>query len=319
MDQIKVVMMRGRWTAWIDDLNAVSDRVTAVAAETDEDLMREIVDADVVYGRLPREPFRIANKLKWVQSIGVGFETMLYPEMIDSNVVITNTAGAFDSAMAEHALALILSFTRGIIFCERNRKGHLWQQDVPISQIDGQTACVLGLGSIGRAIIDRLPALGVTVTAVDAQVTDPPDGVSKLYSPDQMLDAVAEADFVIVALPLTDGTRGLINADCFARMKDTGYLVNIARGPIVNQADLINALRAHQIAGAGMDVFEKEPLPEDSPLWEMENVVLTPHLGGRSEEGGPNMKNIFVENLKRYVEGKNLLNIIDKQKGYLIQ
>ena len=306
-------------TAWLDDLNAVSPDVTAIAAETPDDLMREIVDAEIVYGRLPKEPFLLAKNLKWVQSIGVGFETMLYPEMIESDVVITNTAGAFDSAMAEHALGLMFAFTRGVIFSERNRKSRNWNQNITLSQIDGRTACVLGLGSIGRAMISRLAALGVTVTAVDAQVTSAPDGVDNLFSPDQMLDAIADADFVLVALPLTEGTRGLINAACFERMKDTSYLINVARGPIVNESDLINALNAGKIAGAGMDVFEKEPLPKESPLWEMENVVMIPHLGGRSEEGGGNMQQIFIENLRRYVNGEELMNIIDKQKGYLIQ
>ncbi len=316
---VKVVVMAGRWAEWTDDYNAVSSEVNAVAAHTDEALLEEIVDADVVFGRLPKEPFLAAKQLKWVQSIGVGFETMLYPEMIESDVVITNTAGAFDSAMAEHALALILSHTRGVIASERHRRNRFYSRDVPLSQVDGRRACILGLGTIGRNIAIRLHALGLHVVGVDAQVTESPEGVDELATPDQSLDVISRVDFVIVALPLTENTRGLVNAEWFDRMPDHAYLVNIARGPIINEADLVVALKEGKIAGAGIDVFEIEPLPEESPLWEQPNAIITYHLAGRSSEGQRNMKQIFCENLRRWVKGDPLLNVVDKQKGYVLQ
>ena len=319
MADIKVVMMAGRWTACVDELSAVSSSVEVVAAETDGDLMREIKNAVVVYGRLPREPFLDAGRLKWVQSVGVGFETMLYPEMIESDVIITNTAGAFDPAMAEHALALMLGFTRGVIWAERRRKDRGWSRDTNLMQIFGRRACVLGLGTIGKNISIRLHALGMHVIAVDAQVKAPPEGVDELVGPDGLLDAVGKADFVIVALPLTDRTRGLVNADCFDRMSERSYLINVARGPIVNETDLIEALKDDKIAGAGLDVFETEPLPDSSPLWDMPNVIMTPHLAGGSAEGRQNVLDIFRENLRRYVKGDPLLNVVDKKKGYVIQ
>ncbi len=320
MDKLKLVVMAGAWTEWLDQLQAVSPRVEAVAAHTPEDLLREIVDAEIVYGRLPKEPFLKAQKLRWVQSIGVGFETMLYSEMIESDVIITNTAGAFDTAMAEHALALILGFTRGIASHERTRKERKWDRfQSPISQIEGKTACILGLGTIGRNIASRLTALGVRIIAVDAQVTVPPEGVARVVTADGMLDALAEADIVAVAFPLTDRTRGIVNAACFDRMKETAFLVNIARGPIVNEADLTEALRSGKIAGAGLDVFEEEPLPESSPLWDMPNVLITPHMAGYSPEGRLHMQQIFCENLRRYIAGEPLLNTVDKRLGYVIQ
>ena len=320
MDKHKLVLMSGPWTEWLDQLHAVSPRVEAVVAHTPEDLLREIVNAEIVYGRLPREPFLKARKLRWVQSIGVGFETMRYPEMIESDVIITNTAGAFDAAMAEHALALILGFTRGIAAHDRTRSERKWDPfQSPISQIEGKTACVLGLGSIGRNIASRLSALGVQVIAVDAQVTTPPEGVARVVTAEGMRHALAEADIVVVAFPLTNRTRGIVNAACFDRMKETAFLVNIARGPIVNEADLIGALQAGKIAGAGLDVFEEEPLPESSPLWDMPNVLITPHLAGYSPEGRLNIQQIFCENLRRYIAGEPLLNTVDKRLGYLVQ
>lgn len=319
MLDLKLVVMRGIWTDWLGDYNAVSDRLKAVAARTKEELLMEIQDADIVFGRLPREPFLAAKKLKWVQSIGVGFESMLYAEMVESEVIITNTAGAFDVAMAEHTLALIFSWTRGIVTSERNRVSHHYSGDLPVSQITGRQACVLGLGTIGRAISIRLHQLGMQVIAVDAQVERPPEGVDKLFAPDQLLDALERSDFVIVALPLTESTRGLIDQACFAAMPNHGYFVNIARGPIVNQADLIEALRSGEIAGAGLDVFEEEPLPEVSPLWSLENVVITPHRAGHSPEGHENIREIFCENLCRFTRDQPLLNVVDKQRGYVIQ
>ena len=320
MDTVKVVIMAGPWTEWREALESVSPRVKAVAAHSDEDLLREIPEAEVVYGRLPRAPFLTAEKLRWVQSIGVGFETMLYPEMIRSGVVITNTAGAFDAAMAEQAIAFMLAHSRGLMHFERDRKVRIWDRHTEaLSQIHGKTACVLGLGSIGRGIAARLHALGLTVTAVDAQAVTPPAGVKRLFTTDEMPDAIADADYVVVALPLTESTDGIINAACFNRMKETAFLVNIARGPIVNETDLVHALQEKRIAGAGLDVFEEEPLPDSSPLWDMPNVVFAPHSAGYSPEGRDNILRIFKENLRRYLAEQPLLNVVDKQKGYLIQ
>ena len=320
MDQIKIVVMAGPWANWLNHYHAVSPRIRAVAATTPEDLKREVVDAEVVIGRIPREAFLVAKKLRWAQSNGVGFETMLYPEMVEGDVIVTNTAGALDSPMAEHALALILSFTRGIVFQERVRRERKWARGTfSCSQIDGKTACVLGLGTIGKGIARRLAALGARVIGVDAQVANPPEGVQRVVAPEGMLSALAEADIVIVALPLTDGTRGLVDNTCFERMKDSAYLVNVGRGPIVDEQALIDALKEGRIAGAGLDVFEVEPLPEDSPLWDMPNVVIAPHVGGQSGEGEANLLTAFRENLRRYVAGETLMNIVDKRRGFVIQ
>ena len=283
MDTVKVVIMAGPWTEWREQLESVSPRVEAVAAHSHGDLLREITDAEVVFGRLPRGPFLKAGRLRWVQSIGVGFETMLYPEMIESGVVITNTAGAFDAAMAESALAFMLVHARGLLYFERDRKDRTWNQHRDkVTQIAGKAACVLGLGSIGRSVATRLHALGLTVTAVDAQVETPPSDVRRLYRPDEMLNALADADYVVVALPQTENTLGLIDRSCFSRMKETAFLVNIARGGIVDEEAMIDALLEDRIAGAGLDVFTYEPLPADSPLCSLDNVILCPHMGGGS-------------------------------------
>ena len=320
MDKTKFIIMGEPWSQWVDECAEVSPKLEGVATNGSEELMREVVDADIVIGRLPREAFLKAERLKWVQSNGVGFETMLYPEMLSSEVIITNTAGALDSSVAEHAVALVLAYTRGLTTFERNRKDRIWNGEFPgIFQVSGKTACVAGLGSIGKGIASRLNSLGANIIAIDAQVHTPPEGVSRVFPPNQMLDALAQSDIVVIALPLTDGTRGLFDSKCFESMKETALLVNIARGPIVNESDLIEALGSGQIAAAGLDVFEEEPLPESSPLWDMPNVIFAPHVGGRSAESRDNIRGIFKENLRRYMNQEPLLNIIDKEKGYLVQ
>ena len=319
MKEIKVVVMKGPWAGWLDHYRAISPRLLPAAADTDEDLVREVVDAEVILGRPSREVFLAAECLKWVQSIGVGFETMLYPEMVESDVIITNTSGAFDPVMGEHAMALILGYSRAIAAHERNRPIRKWVREIPVLQIHGKTACVLGLGSIGRTVAARLSAFGVHVIAVDAQIAIPPEGVERVVPPDRMLEAVSEAQIVVVALPLTDRTRGLVNAKFFERMKDTALLVNIARGAIVVESDLIEALRSGRIGGAGLDVFEEEPLPDSSPLWDMPNVVMTPHSASACPENDEDLRRIFCENLRRYVGGDPLLNVVDKRLGYLVQ
>ncbi len=319
MPKIKAVVMAGRWIDWISDMKTASEKLHIVGVPTRDDLLREVVDAEVVIGRLPHEAFLKAKKLRWVQSIGVGFETMLYPEMLQSEVIITNTAGAYDSVISEHAMAHILAHSRGISGHERNRKNRKWSREVHVMQIDGLTACVLGLGSIGRTIAKRLHAFGLHVIAVDVQAKTPPEGVARVVHPDHMLDVLPEADIVLVALPLTKSTEGVINAQCFNRMKKTALLINIARGPIVNEPDLITALQTGQIAGAGLDVFETEPLPTNNPLWDMPNVSFTPHIASQCDEGNHNIKQIFIDNLRRYANGETLMNIIDKEKGYLVR
>jgi phosphoglycerate dehydrogenase-like enzyme len=254
MRRIKLAVMDGIWTEWLSHFESVSNKIEAIAARTDEELAARIVDADVVR---------------------------------------TNTAGAFDAAMAEHALALILSWTGGIITAEPNRHDRVYTREIPVSQIDGRRVCVLSLRTLGRNVSIRLHHIGMHVIAVDAQVSAPPEGVDELV----------------------EGTRGLIDQSCFASMPDHTYLVNIPRRPIVNQSDLIKALQSQAIAGTGIDIFKEEPLPDDCLLWELSNAVNTPHLGGRSAEGYRNVRDISCENHRRYAQGKQLLNVVDKRRG----
>ena len=319
MAKLKLVMM---WETAPGMAERVRPQVPAydVALATAPDrLVKEIADADAVFGRLPKEPFLAAKRLRWVQSIGEGFQTMLYPEMIESGVIITNTAGAFDAAMAEHAFALLLSLTRAMRAYHDLQKARGWSREAPVIQLAGKTMGVLGLGTIGRAVAVRAKAFGMRVIALDAQVKSPPEGVDAVFGPDRMETVFRESDAILVGLPLTERTKGLVNRERLRMMKPTACVINIARGPIIAEADLVEALRAGEIAGAGLDVFEVEPLPKDSPLWGMSNVVVTSHVGGRSPEGVDNIEGVLVDNLRRFAKGEPLLNVIDKRLGYKIQ
>lgn len=316
---LKLVMMWETGPGMAERVRSQAPEYDVALATEPDRLLREIADADAAFGRLPKEPFLAAKRLRWVQSIGVGFETMLYPEMIQSDVIITNTAGAFDAAMAEHAFALLLALTRAMRAYDDLQRTRGWSREIPVSQLEGKTMGVLGLGSIGRAVAVRAKAFGMRVIALDAQVASPPAGVDRVFGPDRMETVFRESDALVVGLPLTERTKGLVNRERLRMMKPTAYVINIARGPIVAERDLVEALRAGEIAGAGLDVFEVEPLPKDSPLWDMPNVVVTSHVGGRSPEGVDNIEGVLVENLRRFARGEPLLNVIDKRLGYKIQ
>ena len=319
MPKLKLVMMWETGPGMAERVRSQVPEYDVTLATEPDRLLREIADADAAFGRLPKGPFLAAKRLRWVQSMGVGFETMLYPEMIESDVVITNTAGAFDAAMAEHVFALLLSLTRGMRAYHELQKARGWSREAPAIQLAGKTMGVLGLGTIGRAVAIRAKAFGMRVIALDAQVKLPPEGVDAVFGPDRMETVFRESDVIVVALPLTERTKGLVNRERLRLMKRTACVVNVARGPIIAEADLIEALRAGEIAGAGLDVFEREPLPKESPLWDMANVVITSHVAGRSPEGVDNIEAVLVENLRRFARGEPLVNVIDKRLGYKIQ
>ena len=319
MPKLKLVMMWETGPGMAERVRSQVPEYDVTLATEPDRLLREIADADAAFGRLPKGPFLAAKRLRWVQSMGVGFETMLYPEMIESDVVITNTAGAFDAAMAEHVFALLLSLTRGMRAYHELQKARGWSREAPAIQLAGKAMGVLGLGTIGRAVAIRAKAFGMRVIALDAQVKLPPEGVDAVFGPDRMETVFRESDVIVVALPLTERTKGLVNRERLRLMKRTACVVNVARGPIIAEADLIEALRAGEIAGAGLDVFEREPLPKESPLWDMANVVITSHVAGRSPEGVDNIEAVLVENLRRFARGEALVNVIDKRLGYKIQ
>lgn len=309
------------------ELSSVEVPVEAVgdgAEEVPSRLLEEIRDAEVYCGwGLPREAFRAAGRLRWVHSGAAGVGGTLYPEMRQSDVALTNSAGAYAEPMAEHALAMILHFARGLDVAAAGqgrgewRHADLARRGRPQVELPGRVAGVLGYGATGRAVGRRAAALGMRVWATRRS----PSGagreeVERMLGPDGTGDVLEGADFLVLTLPGTEETRGLMGRDELARMKETAVLVNVGRGELVDEEALARALREGEIRGAGLDVFREEPLPPSSPLWALENVLITPHVAGQSPGYWDRELELIEENVRRYRAGEPLRNRVDKSRGY---
>lgn len=281
------------------------------------DAQQHVGDADILvgWGHMKLQPLlQQAARLRWIHALSAGVENLLIPEIVTAPILLTNSRGIHGIPMSEHVLAMILAFTRGLTVFARQQQRKEWKR-ASLEEIHEKTIGIVGLGSIGREIAKRAKTLGMEVIATKREQTAELF-VDKLYAPDQLNQLLEVADFVVVTLPLTQETKGLFNLALFKNMKPTAYFINVARGAIVNEADLISALQQGLIRGAALDVFDHEPLPDTSPLWEMPNVLITPHIAAISPHYLDRAIKLFCENLIRFSEQKELLNIIDKQKGY---
>lgn len=276
-----------------------------------------IADTDVlaVWGYMDiRSLYLNAPKLKWVHALTAGIEGTLFPELITSKTILTNSRGVYGITVSEHVLALMLAFSRGLNLLFRQQLDKKWQR-VPNNEIHEKTLGIVGLGSIGREIAKKAKSLGMKVLATKRHHSTELF-VDQLYSPENLDDMLSMSDFVVTALPLLPETRELFTLDRFKAMKSSAWFINIARGDIVKEKDLIAALQQGLIKGAGLDVFAHEPLETESPLWDMSNVIITPHTAALSPQYLDRTIKLFADNLARYTQGNELINIIDKQKGY---
>lgn len=264
-----------------------------------------------------RPMFGQARNLRWIHALTAGVESLLFPESINSPVLLSNSKGIHGIPMAEHVLGLMLSFTRRLNQFHRQQAQHVWHRPAAeeLPEINGKTMAVVGLGAIGHEIAKKAKAMDMKVIAARREMTQEPF-VDRLYRPEQLLEMLAEADFVVVTLPLTDQTKQLFGREQFAAMKSSAYFINVSRGGVVQEDLLIEALRENRIAGAGLDVFAEEPLPASSPLWDMSNVIITPHMSAISPVYFDRALQLFARNLACYLEGKPLPTLIDKQRGY---
>ena len=289
------------------------DTEIVVGGHDAEEMIKEVADADIFFGRISRPIFLAAKKLKWVQVFGAGVETCLFPEMIASDVTLTNTSGAFNQVMADQAFGLILAISRGIAYFVRKQAQKEWARSRTFHQLAGQTLGIVGLGNIGSELARRGKAFGMKVVAADLRSMECPEFLDELYTLDDLDKVLGQADYLVIVVPLTTETRGMIGAKEIGKMKSTAYLVNIGRGPVVDENALIDALKSGVIAGAGLDVFAKEPLPPESELWEMDNVVITPHMGGLAPETRDISFEIFLDNFGKFTRGEELRNVVNKQ------
>lgn len=274
--------------------------------------------ADVVYAlKLPDRFVERAGRLKWLQTISTGVDRVLSPELVGSSVVVTNMSGIHEVTIAEFVLMLMLMFVKGAprSFRQQVEGRFTW---FPMDVLTGKTVGIVGLGRIGREVarVARYFDMKVIATRRTAAVGEVAENVDLLLPVAALRELLAKSDFVVLALPLTEQSRGLIGEGELRAMKSTSRLINVSRGAIVDETALIRALQDGVIAGAGLDVFVQEPLPPDSPLRRMENVIFSPHVSGDIAEYDVGAARLFAENLRRYLAGEPLLNVVDKARGY---
>jgi len=263
-----------------------------------------------------------APKLRWLHTPLTGVDRLLNPELRSIEVRVTCSRGVNSVSVAEHTLALMLAFTRGVADAVRAQRDHRWRQTEmygrkpPLSELRGKVLGIYGIGEIGRELATRAQAFGMNVWGVARTVKTAPFGVDKLLPVSRAEQMIRKADFLVLALPLTPATHGLVGERLLRRMKSSAILVNIGRGALIQEPALVRALREGWIAGAGLDVFTSEPLPVSSPLWEMPNVIMTPHVGGTHPDYMQRSADLFLSNLKAYLGGKPLVNEVDLQAGY---
>lgn len=256
-----------------------------------------------------------ADKLKWIHATSAGVDALMFPALTKGDVVVTNARGIFDRAIAEYVLCTILMFAKDFPTSIRLQIKHQWKHR-DTERAEGKQVLVVGAGSIGRQIARLVAAAGLKPHGIARTArTEDPDFVA-VHGNDDLYAQLGHADYVVIAAPLTPQTEGLFDEKAFKAMKKTARLINIGRGPIVKTTDLIAALESGKIAGAGLDVFEEEPLPEDHPLWDMENVTMTAHMAGDFIGWKRALTDQFLENLDRWHSGKELFNTVNKELGY---
>jgi len=297
--------------------------VRIIVGNSAEAFEREAANAKVLFNwsgplELFKTVFVMCPHLLWVHSRSVGLERTLFPELKESPVPLTNGVGVFSASLGEFAVGAILYFAKDFRRMIRNQMAGVWEA-FDVSWVSGRTVGIIGYGNIGRAIAERAKALGMTVLAVrrhaaSSQTADPL--VAQTYTPERRLEMISHCDYVVVAAPLTSETRGMIGEAEFAAMKPRAVVINVGRGPVINEEAIVNALSRGRIKGAALDVFDREPLPAGHAFYKLENVLLSPHCADHTPDWLDNAMKFFIEQYQRFQRGEPLLNIVDKKLGY---
>ena len=300
-----------------------SERERAAVAEGLQGAFR---DADVVFGFWGAELHHaftgegtitdVAPRLKWIQLTSAGADRLLDSGFIEGGVTVTTVSGLHATPIGEYVLAQMLMFAKGASKFIRAQQKHEWVRYMP-QELLGKTVGIVGMGHIGEEVARLAKAFGCRVIATRRSVTEPRAGgyADELLPSKDLERLLGASDYVVLCVPLTSETRGMIGEPQLRSMKQTAVLINIARGGVIVEADLVRALREGRIAGAGLDVFEREPLPEDSPLWDLDNVILSPHISGGTEIYNERAVGIFVDNLRRHLAGEALRTVVDPARG----
>lgn len=320
----------------LEKIRAAAGTMEVVNAPDATAALAAVREADAFFGKLTPELLAAAPNLRWVQTPTASLEHYLFPELVEHPCTLTNMRGLYSDAIAEHVLGMILAFTRHLHSYVRNQMACRWEpvggeaerttfatgpgvtsaMDRAHRNLGDLTLGIVGLGSIGTEIARACACFGMRITAVDPVRTEAPPGVEAVLPVNRLDDLLGQSDFVVIAAPHTPQTEQLFRRRQFQSMKRDAVLINIGRGAIVNLDDLTAALESGEIAGAGLDVFEVEPLPAEHPLWKRTNVIITPHVAGQSPRVAARHLGVLLENVGRFVRGETLLNVADKRRWF---
>ena len=273
------------------------------------------VEAIIPPWRFKAEDLALLKNLKWIQTFSAGVNTLPLQEIKERGILLSNSSGVHGPQMTDHIMGMILSFSRALLPSIRNQKEKNWKVDYPLSELTGKEMLIVGAGSIGQLLAKKAKAFDMNVVGLKRTVEDL-ENFDEVRPLGDLQRSMKTADYVVILAPLTKETRGLIGKEELALMKEDAVLINLARGPLVDEAELIKVLKEKKIRGAGLDVFSREPLPSDRPLWDLDNIILTPHLGGFSDVSNERSIELSSDNLRRSYAGEKLKNIVDMERGY---
>ena len=303
----------------VEATRAAAPDMRVVATRDRAEIEALLGEIEIAAGWFPTDLVARAPRLRWFQQWGAGADWLLRnPEAVASDVVLTNTSGIHAIQISEQIVGTLLMFARGLHHAVRAQARGEWQRPpvADLFELPEKTMLLVGVGAIGARTAMLAKALGMRVEGIRRDPARPVEGVDAMYAPELLHERLPHADFVVLTVPLSSDTRGMIGAAELGLMKPDAYLFNIGRGGTVDEAALAQALEEQRIAGAGLDVFAEEPLPPDSPLWAMENVIITAHYAGSTPRYNERAMAIFLDNLRRYRAGEPLRNVVDKRAGY---
>ncbi|HEX4769276.1 MAG TPA: D-2-hydroxyacid dehydrogenase [Bryobacteraceae bacterium] len=319
--QEKKILVAYRDPELVEQLRSVTPRARIVSV-TPDNVMQEITDADAFVGDITSTEVRAGKNLKWVGVMSAGVERVLFPpdgssNLRQSSIILTNNKIVQGPEIADHALAMLLMLSRDLYALYNNDRQQIWSEDsFKGIELNGKTAVVVGVGGIGTQIAVRANAFGMTVIGVDPEDKPFLPFLQRVVKPDEFDDVIPQADVVFLSVPDTPKSHKMMGPHEFELMKKNSYFIAVSRGGIYDMAGLVKALDEKRLAGAGVDVTDPEPLPKEHALWKFENVIITPHVAGRSDQDAGRMMGTIKENVRRFVAGKPLINVVDKQKGY---
>ena len=320
---MKILVLADWGMPYYGELKERYPAIDLVEAYTPAEIQQHIADAEVIFGYLTSEQFDAANSLKWIQTLDAGMEGLFrpVPQVASSDVMVTNARGAGAPLIGEHALAMIFALGRQFPRFWQDKKDHKWDQDGALTAVEflgNKTVGIIGFGKSGRETAWRCQAMGMTVIALDKEPVDGDPIVDEVWTLDRLPDLLWQSDYVVVTAPFTPANNGMIGKSELAMMKRSARLVVTSRGRLVDHAALVNALRDGEIAGAALDTVVQEPLPADNELWDIPNLIITPHIAGNGEQEILDRRtfDIFSQNLGRYLGGYPLINVVDKRKQY---